>query len=97
MSGLTNWVSLAIGLVIAVLVITYASIAKNYYASAGTVGQGLIQQSKSYNFDNSLVDAGLWVGVGYIVVVLVLGGMSIYEKRKGGGSSGVSGGGRYWY
>lgn len=96
MSGVTNWVSIAVGLVVAVLVITYASIAKNYYASAGTVGQGLIQQSKSYNFDNSLVDAGLWVGVSYIVVVLVLGGMSIYEKRKG--ASGISGGsGRYWY
>lgn len=96
MSAVTNWVSLAIGLVIAVLVITYASIAKNYYNNAGTQGQSNIRGLGSYNFDNSLVDAGLWVGVGYIIVVLVLGGMSIYEKRKGA-SSGVTGGGRYWH
>lgn len=97
MAGVTNWVSIAIGLVVAVLVITYASIAKNYYNNATPAGQSAIQNLGSYKFDSSLVDAGLWVGVGYIIVVLVLGGMAIYEKRKGGASSSVTGGGRYWY
>jgi preprotein translocase subunit SecG len=99
MTQVTNWVSTAIGLVVAVLVITYASIAKNYYNNAGAAGQSNIQALKSYSFDNSLVDAGLWIGVGYIVIVIGLGAYSFYEKRKGASAptSLSAGGHRKWY